>query len=198
MAQPNWCPRCSDWRGYLNPLCKGCQKIEEMLLQLPGTITDPKTKLTVPIADATPEMKAVLNKTRREMTSQRFEFISRKRTERESYTQALEQMVDENVDSLKTLAYQWAAMRIEAKKYQFSNMYAWEMTEAMNLALSELGAVSLELSKYEQNPSPHNERMTRITQWMEVMQKFQRPDASEAVAPVQEGENQEEDNVGSE
>lgn len=177
-ANTPWCPRCGDWRGYTDTICKGCRNIEAMLLQLPGTMTDPKTGLTIPAADATPEMKAALTKTRLTTTGQRFTFVSEKRTEREAYTQTLEEMVDENVDMLKTLAYRWGQMRPTAKLVRFSNMYVLEMMEAMELALSELGATSLELSKYVNNSALHDECMKRIGAWMEVLNKFRVPDAS--------------------
>lgn len=193
-----WCPRCGDWRGYNASICKGCMKVEEMLLQLPGTTTDPKTKLTVPTPEATPDMKKVLTTTRLQMTGQRFAFVSERRTEREAYTQGLEEFVDQNVDELKSIAYRWGQMRVIAKQFKFSHMYAQEMMEAMELALSELGGVSLELSKYVNNPAIHDERMARIGQWMEVLQKFRAPDAVEVVEeqPEQEGDDDGDDDAG--
>jgi hypothetical protein len=179
-ANTPWCPRCGDWRGYAASLCAGCSKVEEMLLQLPGTTTDPKTKLTVPTADATPEMKVAIKTARVTMTGQRFTFISEKRTEREAYTQALEQFVDDRVDTMKTIAFEWGALRKEAAQFRFSQMYAWELMSAMELALTDLSAVSLELSNYDKNKPAHDERMKRVIAWMEVLSKFRNPEASEA------------------
>lgn len=190
-ASTPWCPRCGDWRGYAASLCKGCYKVEDTLLQLPGTTTDPKTKLTIPTADATPEMKKAIQTARATMTGERFVFISEVRTSREAFTQALEQFVDDRVDTMKTIAYEWAALRAEASKWKFSHIYANEMTMAMELALSELGAVSLELSKYDKNTPVHEERMQRIMAWMDVLEKFRRPDAK--LEPEKEPEKEESD-----
>lgn len=181
-ANTPWCPRCGDWRGYSDSICKGCHMIEDMLLQLPGTITDPKTKLTVMTSEATPEMTAAVRKERLKLTGERFSFISEKRTEREAYTQALEQFVDDRVDMMKTIAYEWGELRVEANKFKFSQMYAWELMSAMELALTELGGVSLALSKYDKNTPQHEERMQRVASWLEVLNKFRSPDASEKPA----------------
>lgn len=181
-ANTPWCPRCGDWRGYSASICAGCKKVEDMLLQLPGTMTDPKSKMTVPALDATPDMRKKITTTRMELTGQRFAYISERRTEREAYTQALEEFVDENVDTLRSLAYRWSNMRPTAKQFKFSNMYALEMMEAMELALSELGTVSLELSKYDNNAPMHEERMQRIMSWMDVLKKFRMPDSNEQPA----------------
>lgn len=192
-ANTPWCPRCGDWRGYSASICKGCAQVEELLLQLPGTTTDPKSKMTICVPDATPEMKKALVDNRKQLTGQRFAFISEKRTEREAYTQALETMVDENVDMLKTLSYSWGQMRANAKQYKFSQIYAFEMMEVMELALTELGSVSLELSKYANNAPVHDERMQRIGHWMEVMLKFRMPDAT--MEPVVQPEEEESDDL---
>lgn len=176
-----WCARCGDWRGYMEKMCKGCAEIENMLLQLPCTVVDPKSKLTVSTPNATKEQRDALMQTRKELVAQRFTFISDKRTEREAYTQALEEMVDANVDNLKSIAYQWGNLRATSRQYRFDNIYAIEMTQVMELALTELGNVSLELSKFTQNTPVHEERMQRIAVWNEVMQKFLHPDASQQV-----------------
>ncbi len=183
-ANTPWCPRCGDWRGHLENLCSGCRKVEELLAEkLPGVTTDPKTKLAVPTADATIEQKQLLVKSRATATAERFSFICEKRTEREAYTQMLEMFVDERLDQLKTLHYEWGQLRAQASQYRFSNMYALEMTSAMELALTEMSGMSLELSKYDKNKPVHDERMQRIMSWMDVMHKFRRPEAS---PPIEE------------
>jgi len=195
-ANTPWCPRCGDWRGYMERICKGCMKVEEHLLTLPATTTDPKSKQTVPVADASPDQRKEINRVRMELTGQRFAFVSEKRTEREAYTQQLEELVDQNVDMLKSLAYQWGQMRPNAKLFKFSNVYALEMTQAMELALSELGAVSLELSKFTNNAPVHEERMQRVMSWMEVLGKFLRPDATALPSVPEEEADAEQDDDG--
>src|SRR5437870_4496830 len=126
-----WCPRCGAWRGYVNPLCKGCTQIEQQVTQLP-------TKEEQDIA----RKSAVLN---------RFVEVSEQRTDREAYTQALEEMVENNIELLKSVAYDWMRMRPESRRVRFASMRAVEMIQVARAALEEVGSLSLELTKFTEN-----------------------------------------------
>lgn len=161
-----WCPRCGAWRGYVATLCKGCARIQADV----GQIEDPVQR------------KELLQ---REVQA-RFVKISEMRTDREAFTQALEEMVEQNVERLKTVAYDWMRMRVESRRVRFANMYAIELVTVARAALEEVGSLSLELTKYTQNQAAHEERMQRVTAGMQAVEKFVSPDANEPEEPKDE------------
>lgn len=173
MATSPWCPRCGDWRGYNAKLCKGCQQIEAENPPL--------------AADAPAELKQAQRAVLAKATAERFAQIGEKRVQREMYTQLLEEMVDRNVDVMRTLAFDWGRLRRDAQVNAFNNTLIPELFQAACLAVPQVAALSLELSKYTQNKAEHDERMQMVAAWTAVIQKFQSPDASQEVTGEGDG-----------
>lgn len=173
-----WCPRCGAWRGHMQAgLCKGCQKIDkEVTEQFPTPFDGP------------PEERVEYEKNRREVLAtkvqERFIKISEMRTDREAFTQSLEEMVEQHIEEMKRLCYAWMRMRAESRRVRFANMYAIELVTTARAALEELGSVSLELTKYTENKAVHEERMQRVISGMQAVEKFMFPDGNEPEAPV--------------
>lgn len=198
-ANTPWCPRCGAWRGYVAPLCKGCVQIEanittDMLVakrqQLLSMAQTPEQVQQYNALTETQLRTLVL----REQVQTRFVKISEMRTDREAFTQTLEEMVERNVDVLKSVALDWMRMRPESRRVRFSNMFAMEIVEVAKAALEELGAVSLELSKFTENKPAHDERMQRIMYGMQTVEKFLNPDGNDPADPPDPEEVEEEGN----
>jgi hypothetical protein len=172
-----WCPRCGAWRGYVAKLCKGCMKIDEEVAKYPDPVVA-KQELA-------------------RRVQERFVKISEMRTDREAFTQALEEQVEQNVEVLKQVCMDWMRMRPESRRVRFANMYAMEMISSSRLAFEELGAISLELSKYTENKARHEETMQRVVAGMQAIEKFINPDANEPEAAPEEQEENEDAAPGS-
>jgi hypothetical protein len=169
-----WCPRCGDWRGYIEKMCKGCKAIEAKIVEVtPGKTAEEITTL------------------RRLLVADRFALVSERRTQREAYTQQLEDFVDKYVNDLKSLSYRWGKLRQEAKATRFDYTYAKEVSEALGLALGELENSTKELTKFHDNPQVHIEMMERINVWRDTLTKFKMPDAM--VEAQQQADEPEED-----
>lgn len=166
-----WCPRCGAWRGYIAPLCKGCAKI------------DSECAADGPLSA---EEEVARRKKLAEKVHERFVAISEMRTDREAFTQALEEMVEKNVDMLKSVCYDWMRMRPESRRVRFASMYALELVQVARSLVEELGAVSLELTKFTENKPEHDERMQRVTHAMQVIESFVSPSSEPAPPPPAE------------
>lgn len=172
-----WCPRCGAWRGYMAKLCKGCMRID----------------LEHPLDGETPDILTIQKTNKAAAIQERFVKISEMRTDREAFTQGLEEMVEQNTEKLKEICLDWARMRVESRRVRFANMYAVEMITASRMALEELGSLSLELSKYTQNKARHDETMQRVVAGMQVVEKFINPDPNEPEPSPEEQEEVDED-----
>lgn len=197
-----WCPRCGAWRGYVAMLCKGCVAItnnitndmlaakREALIEAAQVLTAvnaPEAEKRIAEAKALtePQLHSLVE---RDLVRQRFEKISEMRTDREAFTQALEEMVEQNVEQMKALCYDWMRMRPESRRVRFANMYALELVTVARAALEEMGALSLELSKFTENTPRHEETMQRIAAGMQTVEKFIHPDANEPEQPAEEND----------
>jgi len=182
-----WCPRCGAWRGYVAKLCKGCMHIDKVVGE----------EFSANISEMTAEQRVEFNEARKkrlaELVQERFVKISEKRTDREAFTQGLEEMVEQNIDRLKEVCMDWARMRPESRRVRFSNMYAVEMISASRMAFEELGAISLELAKYTENKARHEETMRRVVAGMQAIEKFINPDADEPEPAPEENPEEDED-----
>jgi small-conductance mechanosensitive channel len=167
-----WCPRCGAWRGYVAALCKGCQKIDLEVTE----------KFPDPTAQQVQERQQLL----RAKVQERFVKISEMRTDREAYTQALEEMVEQNVSVLKAVCTDWMRMRPESRRVRFANMMALEMVTVARQALEQVGALSLELTEYTQNKGRHEEIMKQVAFGMQTVEKFINPDGNEPKEPEEE------------
>lgn len=199
-ANTPWCPRCGAWRGHIAPLCKGCVKIEngitpEMLagkkaalIAAAGLIEDEALRTQKVAAFEALGEAELRPMVLRELVQARFIKISEMRTDREAYTQTLEEMVERNIDTLKSVCYDWMRMRPESRRVRFSNMFALEMVQVARAALEEVGALSLELSRYTENKARHEETMERVTAGMQAVEKFVYPDGNDPADPPIEEE----------
>lgn len=195
-----WCPRCGAWRGYVAALCKGCTTIDnsittDMLVQkrdeLVAAAQTPEQKATFETLDPTvhgPDEGKLRTLVLRDLVQKRFVKISEMRTDREAFTQTLEEMVEQNVDVLKAVAMDWMRMRAESRRVRFSNMFAMEVIVVARQALEQVGALSLELAGYTENKARHEEIMQAVAYGMQTVEKFVNPDANEPDDPPQEQE----------
>ncbi len=170
-----WCPRCGAWRGYVAPLCKGCEVINVTL------------NTEFPPVEGT-DVRA-RSERMRELVQARFVKISEMRTDREAFTQALEEMVEQNVEILKAVAMDWMRMRPESRRVRFSNMFALEVITVARQALETVGALSLELSQYTENKARHEELMQQVAYGMQTVEKFVNPTPNDPEDPPNEEEN---------
>lgn len=193
-----WCPRCGAWRGYVQSLCKGCvtinasitadmiaQKKQQMIAMLQAAMQPgDKTQEMIDTLNAKPEgyFQDLLV---RELVQARFTKISEMRTDREAFTQSLEEMVEQNIDILKQVCRSWMRMRAESRRVRFNNALALEMVEVARASLEEVGALSLELSKYTENKARHEEIMQRVTFGMQTVENFIHPESNEPEEPVE-------------
>ena len=159
-------------------LCKGCMVIDR----------------EHPLDGETPDALAIQKANKAAAVQARFVKISEMRTDREAFTQGLEEMVEQNVEALKAIAMDWARMRPESRRVRFANMYAVEMITAARMAMEELGSLSLELSKYTENKARHDETMQRVVAGMQIVEKFINPDGNDPEpSPEQQDDEDNED-----
>lgn len=183
-----WCPRCGSWRGYVAKLCKGCMAIDaavgEEFSHAP---------------EGTAEEVVAWNKARtdrlRELVQKRFLKISEMRTDREAFTQALEEMVEQNVEVLKSVAMDWMRMRSESRRVRFSNMFAMEVIVVARQSLEMVGALSLELTGYTENKARHEEIMKQVAFGMQTVEQFINPEANEPAEPPKDEESSDDDDL---
>jgi hypothetical protein len=185
-ANTPWCPRCGAWRGYIAALCKGCVTINTAVEQEFPERTD----LT---AEGFIEYNKAKGLRLRELVQKRFLKISEMRTDREAFTQALEEMVDQNTDVLKQVCMDWMRMRPESRRVRFSNMFAMEIITVARQALEMVGALSLELLPFTENKARHEEIMKQVTYGMQAVEMFVNPEANEPELPKEEKDEDETD-----
>lgn len=163
-----WCPRCGAWRGFFAKLCAGCNTINEIVAQ--------EFESSPPLGSPEREEHDKAYKKRLgELVGQRFSAISEKRTDREAYTQSLEEMVERNVETLKAVCMEWMRMRPDSRRTRFSLIGASELVEAARNGFEELGALSLELTQYTENKARHDEVMERVAAGMLAVERFLHP-----------------------
>jgi hypothetical protein len=187
-----WCPRCGAWRGYIASLCKGCVKLEASITEDMLALKKANLLMTAPDDEKHVATVNALTETQlhrlvlQDLVQERFVKISEMRTDREAFTQSLEEMVERNVEVLKEVAYSWMRMRPESRRVRFSNMRAAEMIEMSRRMLEEMGSLSLQLTKFTENKPEHDERMQRIMDAMKLVNEFESPNANEPEEPAEE------------